>query len=115
MIEVNEAFEISLMDNKNFVLHVIGEVNNDNVRGLDNYLHKFLEDGGKNVVLDFGNIKYIGSTGVGLLFRLAELFKTKGGSVKIVHAGKRLVELLKMLGFLSFFICCDTLEEAVVK
>ena len=53
----------------------------------------------KDVVLDFSNLKYISSSGLGLLIKVQRRLETSGHKVKIINSSDHIRELFTVTRF----------------
>jgi len=67
----------------------------------------------KKIVLNVANIKYIDSTGLGMLVAAHFSAKTQGASVRLCHLGKKFHEIMQVTKLLTVFDVYDTQTAAV--
>ncbi|MFN7963132.1 MAG: STAS domain-containing protein [Thermoanaerobaculia bacterium] len=70
------------------------------------------EDSG-HLIIDFSQINYIDSTGIGELVGYLARFKERGRKLILVHPAERLQKLLAVAGLLELFPVYDTAEAAI--
>jgi anti-anti-sigma factor len=75
-------------------------------------LRKHLDQGGTNLVVDFGDVTYISSSGLRALLTARRLAKSKGGDVKLCRLSPRVYEIFEMVGFTQVFGIYDSVEQA---
>ena len=90
---------------------VIGEESNS----LREKLKSLIADGKKKIVLNIDNIKYIDSTGLGILVAAHCSAKTRGASLRLCHLGSKFQELLQITKLLTVFEVYDTEAAAVAS
>jgi anti-sigma B factor antagonist len=67
----------------------------------------------KKIVLNVANIKYIDSTGLGMLVAAHFSAKTQGASVRLCHLGKKFHDIMQVTRLLTVFDVYDTQAAAV--
>jgi anti-sigma B factor antagonist len=76
-------------------------------------LDGLLSAGDKYVLLNFGKVAYVDSTGLGHLVSSHTAFQHAGGAMKLAHLSKRHIELLVLTKLSTVFEIFDTEEAAL--
>ena len=76
-------------------------------------LHKLIEQGKKEVIVDLGNVKFMNSSGLGILIGGLTTMKNAGGELVICQADKKIESLLMVTQLIKVFNHFRTLDEAV--
>jgi anti-sigma B factor antagonist len=76
-------------------------------------LHKLLDEGKKNVVLDIGDVSMITSTGIGILISGYTTMKNASGDLKLASVTDRGKGLLQVTALDSIFKYYPSVEEAL--
>lgn len=76
-------------------------------------LHGLIEEGKKQVIADLSSVKFMNSSGLGILIGGLTTMRNAGGNLKIAGADKRIESLLMVTKLLTVFDSYRTLEEAV--
>jgi anti-anti-sigma factor len=76
--------------------------------GLRDHLHQ----GAADLVVDFGEVTYISSSGLRALLTARRLAKSQGGDVKLARLSPRVYEIFEMVGFTQVFGIYDSVEAA---
>lgn len=95
------------------ITKILGAIDGTTVRQFEDKLIGFFNQGVKNLILIFSDVKYINSTGMGLLVKLADKFQEGGGDIKLVGVPEKVIALFDMLGLLSLFKIYDTEKDAI--
>ena len=90
---------------------VLGEESNS----LRERLKNLVATGKKKIVLNMANVKYIDSTGLGILVAAHVSAKTQGASVRLCHLGEKFHEIMQMTKLLTIFDVYDTQAAAVTS
>jgi len=76
-------------------------------------LHGFLDESKKNVVVDLGSVKFMNSSGLGMLISGFTTIKNGGGSLKLSNATEKINSLLVITKLITIFENFNSVEEAV--
>ncbi|MDR9418312.1 STAS domain-containing protein [Gracilimonas sp.] len=76
-------------------------------------LHKFIDEGKKEVIVDLGKVKFMNSSGLGILIGGMTTMKNAGGEMVICQADKKIESLLMVTQLIKVFNHFRTLDEAV--
>lgn len=86
--------EIFLDKNKNIV-KIKGEIDLNNSKLLKDEIKKLNEN---HVILDFSEVSYLDSSGIGVLISIHKNLQSKSGSLEIINIDKKIKELFDMVG-----------------
>jgi anti-sigma B factor antagonist len=67
------------------------------------------------VVLDFQDLDYIGSAGLGALIGFAKQARERGGDVKLLNVPERIYKIIELLGFTKVLQVHASEEAAVAS
>jgi anti-sigma B factor antagonist len=95
-----------------FVLE--GRVDTQGATELDGALQAAVSEGKTKMVLDMAEVSYISSSGLRTLADVVTKNRAAGGDLKLVAVSRKVLRVLRIIGFDRFFSMYDTLEEAVV-
>jgi anti-sigma B factor antagonist len=76
-------------------------------------LHSYLDEGKKNIVVDLSNVKFMNSSGLGMLISGFATMKNGGGSLKLAGATEKINSLLVITKLITIFENFDSIDEAV--
>ncbi|KUG26202.1 hypothetical protein ASZ90_003959 [hydrocarbon metagenome] len=76
-------------------------------------LHKFLDEGKKNIVIDLASVKFMNSSGLGMLISGFTTIKNGGGSLKLANATEKINSLLVITKLITIFENFESVEDAV--
>ena len=80
---------------------------------LNEQIHKLIGENKKKVVVDLEEVKFINSSGLGMLIGGLTTLRNSGGEMKLAHASKKIEDLLKMTKLNSVFDIHGSVNEAV--
>lgn len=76
-------------------------------------LHSLVDEGKKNVIVDLGKVKFMNSTGLGMLIAGLTTMKRAEGDLRICQADKKIESLLVVTKLITVFQHFATVEEAI--
>jgi len=88
---------------------VLGEESNS----LREKVRSLLAEGKKKIVLNMAGVKYIDSSGLGILVASHVSAKTQGASVRLCNLGEKFHEIMQITKLLTVFDVYDTEAAAV--
>lgn len=80
---------------------------------LRDYIRRLLEEGRKQVLLNFAAVKYIDSSGVGELVAALLALNRRGGRLKLTNLSEKVEEILTLSSLRTFFEIYDDEAEAL--
>ena len=92
---------------------VKGPIDTRTVYEFEQKIKNFFQQGSKNLVLNFKQVTYINSTGMGLLVKLSDSFHNSGGNIRLVDVSEKVIALFDMLGLISLFKMYNSDQEAI--
>ncbi len=78
-------------------------------------LHTLIEAGKKSVIIDLGKVKFMNSSGLGILIGSLTTMRNAGGDLRICKADKKIESLLMVTQLISVFNHFRTLDEAIAS
>jgi len=91
---------------------LIGE---DAGSGILEVANNAINNGILKCVVDIDKVKYIDSTGIGVLITLLTKFRNQGGEIVIINPSEHVQKLLIITKLTAIFKIADSIEEAVVS
>ncbi|MGE5435714.1 MAG: STAS domain-containing protein [Syntrophothermus sp.] len=76
-------------------------------------LHKAIDEGKLNVVVDLAEVKFMNSSGLGMLISGLTTMKKAGGNMRLARVTDRIESLLVITKLISIFENYESVEEAV--
>lgn len=76
-------------------------------------LHGLLDEGKKNIVVDLSSVKFMNSSGLGMLISGFTTIKNGGGSFKLANATEKINSLLVITKLITIFENFKSVDEAV--
>lgn len=82
---------------------------------LNEQLHELIENEKTNVVVDLGKVKFMNSSGLGMLIGALTTMKKAGGDLRIANATDKIESLLIITKLITVFKHYKTLDEAIAS
>jgi len=76
-------------------------------------LHKSIDDQKKNIVVDLSDVKFMNSSGLGMLISGFTSIKNAGGNMKLANATEKINSLLVITKLITIFEHYNSVDEAV--
>ncbi|MDP3829745.1 MAG: STAS domain-containing protein, partial [Ignavibacteriaceae bacterium] len=80
---------------------------------LSETLRKLLAEGKKNIVFDLADVKFMNSSGLGMLISGLTTVKKEEGVLKLANVTEKIESLLMITKLISIFDHYDSVENAV--
>ena len=80
---------------------------------LNEKLHELIEEEKTNVVADLGKVKFMNSSGLGMLIGVLTTMRKAGGDLRIANATDKIESLLVITKLITVFKHYKSLEKAV--
>lgn len=91
----------------------IGDLDATNVESVVDKIFGLLNDGVLNIVADFEKLRYVNSTGLGILLHFSKSAKEKKGCFKIANINENVYEIIEIIGATTLLDIYDELDEAI--
>jgi anti-sigma B factor antagonist len=85
----------------------------DDTKDFNDLLHKLVEENKLHVVVDLSDVKFMNSSGLGMLIGGLTTMKKSNGSLKLARVGDKIESLLIITKLITIFESYDTIDEAV--
>lgn len=89
------------------------KLDHQNSNNLDIILNTFIQGGVKKILLDFSNIQYIDSTGIGCIIQTAKTLRKLKGEVTITKCSSHIMEIFKLVRLEKFIKLFNSIEEGI--
>jgi anti-sigma B factor antagonist len=96
------------------IIEIKGNVmGGDDTKEFNELLHKLIDEGKKNVVLDLSEVKFMNSSGLGMLISGLTTMKRENGSLKLASVTEKIESLLIITKLITIFESFENVDEAV--
>lgn len=82
---------------------------------LHDKLHELRESGKKNIVVDLSKVKFMNSSGLGMLISAMTTMRNSGGDLRLANVADRIQSLLVVTKLITVFKNFDSVKEAVAS
>lgn len=106
-INVRQRDGVTILEPKGKITIGVGDV------ALREAVHRELENGNKNVLIDMNGVTTIDSSGIGELVSTYTSVKNRGGSLKLLRLPAKVSDILQITQLISVFETYDDEDEAV--
>ena len=95
------------------IVRFVGDLDATNVEGVVEEIFGLLNEVTLNIVADFDKLRYVNSTGLGILLHFSKSAKEKGGCFKIANINENVYEIIEIIGATTLLDLYDDLDEAI--
>lgn len=85
----------------------------EDTKEFNDLLHKLVDDGKINLVVDLSDVKFMNSSGLGMLIGGLTTMKKANGSLKLARVTDKIESLLIITKLITIFEFYETVDEAV--
>jgi len=85
----------------------------EDTKDFNDHLHKLIDDDKKNIVVDLSSVKFMNSSGLGMLIGGLTTMKKADGNLKLARVTEKIESLLIITKLITIFESFETLDAAV--
>ncbi|MBT8380097.1 MAG: STAS domain-containing protein [Ignavibacteria bacterium] len=108
-IKTTEKYEAVIIELKGNVM------GGDDTKEFNDLLHKLLDTAKTRIVVDLGGVKFMNSSGLGMLIGGLTTVKKATGSYKLANVTDKIESLLIITKLITIFETYDSVDEAVAS
>jgi anti-anti-sigma factor len=97
------------------VIRFAGDLDATNVQTVLEKVSTLFNEGKVHIVADFAKLRYVNSTGLGILLHLNKSAREKSGRFKIANVNENVFEIVEIIGATSILEIYDTVDEAIAS
>lgn len=90
-----------------------GEICTENVNEFKEKLDRLVDDGKKHLIMNFQEVNYLNSIGLGVVATILKKVKKSKGDLKLVSLSPAVQELFELTRLTKIFEIYETEEEAI--
>jgi anti-sigma B factor antagonist len=105
--KVNERYEAVIIELKGNVM------GGEDTKEFNDLLHKLIDEGKKNIVVDLSDVKFMNSSGLGMMIGGLTTMKKAGGSLKLARVTEKIESLLIITKLITIFEFFDNVDDAI--
>lgn len=87
----------------------------DDTKDFNELLHKLIDEGKKHVIVDLTDVKFMNSSGIGMLIGGLTTMKKADGSMKLSGLTEKIESLLVITKLITIFESYNNIDEAVAS
>jgi len=106
-IKTTEKYEAVVLELKGNVM------GGDDTKEFNEILHKLIDAGKTRIVLDLGGVKFMNSSGLGMLIGGLTTMKKAEGHLKLANVTEKIESLLIITKLIKIFESFDSVDDAV--
>jgi len=95
------------------LIRFIGDLDATNVEKVVEKIFTLLNNNTVKIIADFERLRYVNSTGLGILLHFSKSAKEKSGCFKIVNVNENVYEIIEIIGATTLLEIYDELADAV--
>jgi anti-sigma B factor antagonist len=108
-IKSTERYEAVVLELKGNVM------GGDDTKDFNELLHKSIDEGKKHVIVDLTDVKFMNSSGIGMLIGGLTTMKKADGSMKLSGVTEKIQSLLVITKLITIFETFDNIDAAVAS
>ena len=96
-------------------LRLSGDIDRHSIGALEQSLPKFIESGRAAIIVDFDEVSFCSSSGMGVFIQYVHKARLKDGDIRLCRMQDNSLTVLTMLGLQNIFQVFQTEEEAIAS
>jgi anti-sigma B factor antagonist len=105
--KVNERYEAVVIELKGNVM------GGEDTKEFNDLLHKLIDEGKKNIVVDLSDVKFMNSSGLGMMIGGLTTMKKSGGNLKLARVTEKIESLLIITKLITIFEFYENVDDAI--
>ncbi|OQX87954.1 anti-anti-sigma factor [candidate division KSB1 bacterium 4484_87] len=111
-----DSFEVSRRQkNEVEILEIKGYLDAHTAPSLENAIQELIDSDTYQIVINFRDLAYISSAGLGVLMGFIENIREHGGDIKLCEMNEKIYRVFDLLGFPKIYDITEKEEDAVQK
>lgn len=106
-IKVNEKYGAVIIELKGNVM------GGDDTKEFNELLHKMIDEGKTNVIIDLANVKFMNSSGLGMMIGGLTSVKKANGRLVLANVTDKIESLLMITKLITIFETSESVDKAV--
>jgi anti-sigma B factor antagonist len=90
-----------------------GRLDSNTSQGFEKKIFQAIDDGSKNMIIDFKNLEYISSAGLRVILKATKALKREEGKMMLCDMQDYVKEVFEIAGFDSFLPIVGTMNDAL--
>ena len=97
------------------VLELKGELDAHTASQLEDALKRLIDQNDHKIIVNFDDLDYIASAGLGVFMAYIEDVRELGGDIKLTNMNKKVYNVFDLLGFPTLYDILDDEQDAIKK
>lgn len=111
-----EGFEVEKTDNGSVsILYIKGYLDAHTAPELEKAFQKLIDDKKYKIVVNFKDLTYISSAGLGVFMGFIEDIRKNGGDIKLTNMQPKIFRVFDLLGFPTLYDILEDEKNAIEK
>ena len=90
-----------------------GRLDSNTSQGFEKKIFQAIDDGSKNMIIDFKDLEYISSAGLRVILKATKALKREEGKMMLCDMQDYVKEVFEIAGFDSFLPIVGTMDDAI--
>ena len=95
------------------IFRLKGRLDSNTSQGLEDELFRAISDGSNKIIVDFENLDYISSAGLGVVLKANKALLREDGRLILCSMQNYIREIFKTTGIDNFVLILDTMDQAL--
>ncbi len=111
-----ESFEVTKREEgKVNILYIKGYLDAHTAPMLEKEIQELVDDGKYNILVNFKDLIYISSAGLGVFMGFIENIRSNNGDIKLSNMNAKIYRVFDLLGFPALYDIVDDEQQALEK
>ncbi|MBN1153334.1 STAS domain-containing protein [candidate division KSB1 bacterium] len=111
-----ESFEVQRRDDGSVsILYVKGYLDAHTAPKLEQEIQKLINEQNFKIIVNFNELSYISSAGLGVFMGFIENVREKNGDIKLTNMNPKIYRVFDLLGFPTLYDILDNENDAIQK
>jgi anti-sigma B factor antagonist len=111
-----EHFQVERKDSQNIsILYIMGYLDAHTAPKLEKEIQDLIDEQNYNIIVNFTELSYISSAGLGVFMGFIEKVRENGGDIKLASMNPKIYRVFDLLGFPTLYDILETEDEAKEK
>jgi anti-sigma B factor antagonist len=109
-----ENFQVTRLDGEQMsTLKIGGFLDAHTAPALEDAIQRLIDEGRFKIIVDFKDLSYISSAGLGVFMGFIEEVRSKSGDIKMCGMSPKIYRVFDLLGFPTIYQIIDQYDQAV--
>ena len=109
-----DSFSIKLVScdiEHSVIMQPNGCIDSANTQNVEEHFKNLLNDNKRYIIMDFSNVTFISSSGIGILLGTVSSLRERGGDLIFMNVPAQIGEIFDILNINDYFITINSIEE----